>query len=46
MSEKVAIIAILVQMIANLSVRHSPPHETVRALQKNLDKLVSQVKGE
>ena len=46
MSETVKAIAILTHYIANLSVRHSPPHETIKALQKNLDKLTDKVKEE
>ena len=44
MSETVKAIAILTHYIANLSVERSPPHETIRALQKNLDKLIDKVK--
>ncbi len=48
MSDTVIAISILTQMIANLSVRHHPPHDTIRVLQKNLDKLTSNMvsKGE
>ncbi len=44
MSDKVKAIAILTHYIANLSVRHHPPHETIRGLQRTLDKLTNEIK--
>ena len=46
MSERIRAMAILVEMIANLSVRMHPPHDTIRNLQKNLDTIADSFKEE